>query len=276
MIEDTLIAGTRVAVGRIGRHVAVMRLANPPMGFMDDESERELEIALDAIDGEPELRVVIVTGGQDGVFVRHYDVGVLEQRARAMQARGLRFGIERLVPESRIHRCYRRIEASHRIFIAGINGAAMGGGFELALACDLRVALDGDYRIGLPETNIALLPGAGGTQRMTRLLGAGRALEAMLFGNTFTPREASDLGLVNRCVDRDLLGHCVALADALLRRHPAAIAHVKRLVRNPSGASYEQMLGEERTLFCDLMVSQRTLDDLTEFNRSGRPISDAP
>lgn len=276
MTEDTLLAGTRISVGRIGRQVAVMRLSNPPMGFMDDESERELEIALDAIDAQPELRVVLVTGGQDGVFVRHYDVGVLEERARAMQERGLRFGIERLVPESRIHRCYRRIEASDRIFIAGINGAAMGGGFELALACDLRVALDGDYRIGLPETNIALLPGAGGTQRMTRLLGAGRALEYMLFGQTFTPREALAVGLVNRCVERDLLEQCLALADALLRRHPSAVAHVKHLVRNPAGAAYDQMLGEERTLFCDLMVSPRTLNDLTEFNRSGRPISDAP
>lgn len=276
MTEDPLLAGTRVTLSRIGHHVAVMRLSNPPMGFMDDESERELEVALDAIDERSELRVVIVTGGQQDVFVRHYDVGVLEQRSRAMQARGLRFGIERLVPESRIHRCYRRIEASDRIFIAAINGAAMGGGFELALACDLRVAVDGDYRIGLPETNIALLPGAGGTQRMTRLVGAGRALEYMLFGRTFTPREALSAGLVNHCCEADPVGQGLSLADALLRRHPLAISHVKHLVRNPSGASYDQMLGEERTLFCDLMVSGRTLDDLAEFNRSGRPISDAP
>lgn len=276
MTEETILAGKRLSLGRIGRHVAVMRLSNPPMGFMDDESERELEVALDAIDVDAELRVVVVTGGQPGVFVRHYDVGVLETRARAMQERGLRFGVERLVPESRLHRCFRRIEADGRIFIAAINGAAMGGGFELALACDLRVAVEGDYRIGLPETNIALLPGAGGTQRMTRLVGAGRALEYMLFGRTFTPREALAVGLVNACCDGDPVAHAVALADQLLRRHPLALAHVKHLVRNPSGASSEQMLGEERTLFCDLMVSERTLADLTEFNRSGRPISDQP
>ena len=276
MTEETILAGKRLSLGRVGRHVAVMRLSNPPMGFMDDESERELEVALDAIDEDAELRVVVVTGGQSDVFVRHYDVGVLETRARAMQERGLRFGVERLVPESRIHRCFRRIEADGRIFIAAINGAAMGGGFELALACDLRVAVEGDYRIGLPETNIALLPGAGGTQRMTRLVGAGRALEYMLFGRTFTPREALAAGLVNACCDGDPVAHALGLADQLLRRHPLALAHVKHLVRNPSGAPCEQMLGEERTLFCDLMVSARTLKDLTEFNRSGRPISDQP
>lgn len=276
MMEETILAGKRLSLARIGRHIAVMRLSNPPQGFMDDESERELEVALDAIDEDAAVRVVIVTGGQPGVFVRHYDVGVLEQRSRAMAQRGLRFGVDRLVPESRLHRCYRRIESNERIFIAAINGAAMGGGFELALACDLRVAQDGDYRIGLPETNIALLPGAGGTQRMTRLIGAGRTLEYLLFGRTFVPRDAEAAGLVNECCAGDPVARAVELADALLRRHPLALGHVKRLVRNPDGETYEQMLGEERTLFCDLMVSQRTIDDLTEFNRSGRPISDAP
>lgn len=276
MTEEQILAGDRVTLHRRGAEVAVMRLSNPPHGFMDEASEHELEAALDAIDDLPELRVVIVTGGQPGVFVRHYDVGVLEQRGRAMAARGLRFGTDRPVPEGRVHRCYRRIENSDCIFIAAINGAAMGGGFELALACDLRIAQDGDYRIGLPETNIALLPGAGGTQRLTRLIGAGRTLEYLLFGRTFVPREAAALGLVNECCEGSLLDRCLALADGLVRRHPLAIAHVKRLVRNAAGDPYEKMLADERTLFCDLMVSERTIADTAAFNASGRPISDPP
>ena len=276
MNDSTLFAGARVAVHRSAQAVAVLRLSNPPQGFMDDESERELEAALDAVDAADDLRVVIDTGGQPGVFVRHYDVGVLEQRARAMAARGLRFSPDRPVPEARIHRCCRRIEASERIFIAAINGAAMGGGYELALACDLRIAQAGDYRIGLPETNIALLPGAGGTQRLTRLIGAGRTLEYLLLGRTFPPREAAALGLVNECCDGPLLDRCHEVAASLVRRHPLAVSHVKRLVRNPEGLDAQTMHAQERTLFCDLMVSQRTIDDMTAFNASGRPISDPP
>lgn len=177
MTAQSILDGSRLTLQHDGDGVAVLRLSNPPEGFMDDAMENELERALDTIDSTPELRVIVITGATPGVFVRHFDVGVLEQRARALAARGLRFDPARPVPEATIHRCLRRIETSDRIFIAAINGAAMGGGFELALACNLRLAEDGNYPLGLPETNIGLLPGAGGTQRMTRLVGPGRALE---------------------------------------------------------------------------------------------------
>ncbi len=165
--------GERVRLERDGQHIAVVTMVNDAGGCLDDASERELEAALDAIDADPGSArwSSPARGGQGVVFVRHYDVRTLEARARKMAARGLAFSLERPVPESGYLRCLRRIEESPRPFVAAIDGVAMGGGFELALACDLRLAQAGEYPIGLPEVNIGLLPGAGGTQRLTRLVG---------------------------------------------------------------------------------------------------------
>ena len=248
--------------------VALLRLQNPPQGFMDGATESELEGALDAIESRADLRVVVLTGAQDGVFIRHYDVGVLEERARRMQARGLTFSTERPVPESPIHRCLRRIEESPRIFIAALNGAAMGGGYELALACDLRIAQAGDYRIGLPESNIGLLPGAGGTQRLARLVGPAKALEYMLLGRTFAPHEAAAAGLVNECCAGPALERALEIARRLAAKQPRALTHIKRLVRRADPAG----LAEERTLFCDLMVDPRSIELMAQFNAGARRI----
>ncbi|HWS73795.1 MAG TPA: enoyl-CoA hydratase/isomerase family protein [Quisquiliibacterium sp.] len=276
MTQEIVYEGGRVTLQRRGDGIAVMRLSNPPQGFMDDASEAALEAALDAIDADGSLQVVVITGAQPGVFVRHFDVGVLEQRARALVARGKRFDVARPVPEAPIHRVTRRIEASDRIFIAAINGFAMGGGFELALGCDLRLAEDGDYRIGLPETNIGLLPGGGGTQRLTRLVGPGRALEWILLGRTFAPREAAELGLVNACHPGPVLEHGLQMAQALARKHPLALAHVKRLIRGGAGAVPDKCYADERTLFCDLFTTERTIGLMADFNASGRSIAETP
>jgi enoyl-CoA hydratase len=265
-----LYAGTQLKVDRHGSGVAVVRIGNPPGGFMDDGTERELVAVLDLLEGIDALRVVIFTGALPGVFVRHYDVRVLEQRARELAARGLVFTPERPVPPSTIHRCFDRIERSRLIFLAAINGVAMGGGFELALACDLRIAQEGDYPIGLPETGIGILPGAGGTQRLTRLVGAGRALEYILLGRTFGPRAAAAAGLVNESCGGDVLERCLAVAAELCAREPAALAHVKHLVRIASAErSPDAALALERTLFCDLMVKPGGIGAMAAFNASG-------
>lgn len=268
--------GDRITTERVSPGVLVARIANPPHGLMDDATEAALAALVDTVEADDALVAVVLTGGQPGVFIRHYDVGVLERRARAMAARGLRFDTARPVPQALLHRCQRRIEASPRIWIAALNGTAMGGGFELALACDLRVAQEGDHRIGLPESNIGLLPGAGGTQRLTRLVGEARALQWMLLGCTFAPREAEALGLVNLCSEKDALADALTMARSLAARNPRALAHIKRLVRLAPQQGDTQALADERTLFCDLMVDPRTLQALERMNRDGHPITDGP
>ncbi len=254
---------------------AVLRvqLFNPPMGCMDAQTEAELLALLDLIDATPAWYVVLLSGRDAGVFVRHYDVAVLEQRGRAMAARGLRFALERPVPEAPLHRALARIEASDRIFIAAINGTCMGGGYELALACDLRYAQAGRYGIGLPEVNIGLLPGAGGTQKLQRVMGAARALESLLLGRTFDPAEAAAQGLVHACCD-DVMAHALAVAAELAGKPQPALGHIKHLARRVGHSDAATGLAEERTLFCHTMVSDAALQRMAEMNAGRRDIID--
>ena len=253
--------------------VATARLFNPPLGTMDAATEDELTAALDIVEAAPHIRVLVFTGRDAGVFVRYYDVNVLEQRGRKLAQRGLSFSLDRPVPEAPYHRCLARMESSPCIFIAAINGTCMGGGYELALACDLRYAQQGDYRIGLPEINIGLLPGAGGTQKLCRLMGPARALEALLLGRTFSPAEAAQLGLVHEC-RADALMHALAVARELAGKVPAALRHIKHLVRCADSLDPAAALAAERTLFCDLLVNEQSLQRMAQMNAGERDIAD--
>jgi len=253
--------------------VATARLFNPPLGTMDAATEDELTAALDIVEAAPHIRVLVFTGRDAGVFVRHYDVNVLEQRGRKMAQRGLTFSLNRPVPEAPYHRCLARLERSPCIFIAALNGTCMGGGYELALACDLRYAQQGDYRIGLPEINIGLLPGAGGTQKLRRLMGPARALETLLLGRTFSPAEAAQQGLVHEC-RADALMHALAVARELAGKVPAALRHIKHLVRCADSLDPAAALAAERTLFCDLLVNEQSLQRMAQMNAGERDIAD--
>ncbi len=260
----------------LSREGAVVKAAisNPPNGYMDGETEAELGALLDEVEFDDAIRAVVFTGGQEDVFIRHYDVGVLEARSREMAARGLTFDTARPVPESPYLTCLRRIETLPKAFVAAINGTAMGGGFELALACDIRLAQNGEYDLGLPEINIGLLPGAGGTQRLARLIGEARALEMTLLGRTIRPVEAATLGIVSACVEGDVVEHAMEIAAELAAKPPRAFGHIKRLVRAASDRPLEAGLADERTLFCDLMVDDRSIELMAEMNAGRRDIRD--
>jgi enoyl-CoA hydratase len=257
---------------------AIVRLFNPKQGLMDEAMESELLQVLDLLhDGVcwPAGRVVILTGRDPGVFVRHYDVAVLHQRAQAMAARGKAFSIERPVPQGGVHRCIDRIEASSLIFIAAINGVAMGGGFELALACDLRVVQDSPYELGLPELNLGLLPGAGGTQALARLLGVSATLQLLLTARVLSPRELAELRLAGACV-ADALAQARAWAAQLQAVPARACAHIKRLVRSAGAWELEQGRAAERTLFCDCMVDPAALPLMADVAQGERTIAQPP
>ena len=248
--------------------VARLVFSNPPEGYMDDGTEAALAAALDRVEADDALRAAVLVSDDPGVFVRHFDVRTLEARARAMQARGLAFSPDRPVPDRGTPALLTRMEESPKPFLAAIEGACMGGGLEIALACDLRFAAAGDHPLGLPETRIGLLPGAGGTQRLPRLIGEAKALELILLGRTVGPEEAARLGMVTACVP-DARAAAMQAARALAELPPKALAHVKRLVRRREG------LATERTLFCDLMVSDEAIARMARMNAEGRDIRDA-
>ena len=118
--------GTRVSMS-LSNATAVVQFFNPPHGYMDEAMEAELAMVLDRLEHWPQGRVVILTGRDPGVFIRHYDVAILHKRAQFFQAKGKKFSMDRPVPNGGIHDCLERIDKSPLIFIAAINGVAMGG-----------------------------------------------------------------------------------------------------------------------------------------------------
>lgn len=234
--------------------IVIVRFNNPPQGCMNIGQVGELESLLDAVERDDSQRVLIFTGGIPGVFIRHYDVAELLQLAEKLRSRGMVFDAAQPVPERGLPTLIRRLEHLDKPVLAAINGHCMGGGFEFALGCDLRIAAAGDYAIGLPEVRLGILPGAGGTQRLTRLLGQAGALDFMLRGRTVPPVEAHACGLVHELVP-NALTRALALAEELLQKPPLALAYIKRLVRGV----YQNGFDAERTLFLDLAMRDEAI-----------------
>lgn len=260
----------------VEKHQAVWlaRFNNPPHGLMDQHTTTELAALLDAVESSDKVRAVVLTGAEPGVFIRHYDVAELAARGVAMAEKGLQFKLDRPVPEGPLHACLRRMESLEVPFIAAINGLALGGGLEVALACDIRLVESGNYELGLPEINIGLLPGAGGTQRLTRLLGEAKAMQFILTGSTMSPSRAVEVGLAAECVEGDVLDRALLLARGIASRSARATGHIKNLVRGASERSGEEGLAAERTLFCDLMVAPDSLAAMQEMLDRGSDIRD--
>ena len=261
--------GSRLSLTRQGT-TAVVRLFNPPHGCMDEAMESELMQALDTLEAWKDGRVVVITGAEPGMFVRHYDVAILQKRSQAMLERGKSFSMERPVPKSVIHHCIERIENSPLIFIAALNGTAMGGGFELALGCDIRLAQNGNHQLGLPELNLGLLPGAGGTQAMASLIGTGPALFNLLTAKVFSPQELLSGGLVSSCTD-DVMAEAMRLTGQIEAVPFRACANIKKLIRNAPRWSHDEGMAAERNLFCDCMVdpkAQPLMDDVVSGKRT--------
>jgi enoyl-CoA hydratase/carnithine racemase len=150
-------------------------------------------------------------------------------------------------------------ESMPKPVIAAISGTALAGAFEFALSCDLRIAEDGDYLIGFPEAELGLVPGAGGTQRLPRVIGTLAALMHILMGQPLNPREAERKGLVHETVSGKALDRAMEIARRLSSHPPEALAYIKRLVRNATEMPLAQGLALERNLFLRLCITESAL-----------------
>lgn len=249
----------------------LVRFDNPPMGYMDSGTVAELDALLDEVAATPAVRVLVFAGAVPGVFIRHYSVQELVGLGEGLKAKGTRFEESRPAPERGFPLVARRLEELPIPTIAAINGHAMGGGCEFALACDIRIAGRGPHSIGLPEVNIGLLPGGGGTQKLARLVGMPRALEMMLRGRTVDPEEAARIGLVHEVAD-DAVARALGLAEELAKKPPKAVAHIKRLVRGTMDPPSAADLGLERTLFLDLVTSDDAIRLMKKMTAPGGDI----
>jgi enoyl-CoA hydratase/carnithine racemase len=157
---------------------------------------------------------------------------------------------------------FRRMAAAEQVFIAHIAGHALGGGLEIALACDIRLASPGGYKLGTPEVTLGLLPGNGGTQRLTRLIGPARAMELLLTGRTFGPDEALQWGLVSALLEADAVNE---YAERLAAGPKLAIAAIKRCVHEGAQLPLDEGLALEAELMESLFRSQDATEGLTAF-----------
>jgi enoyl-CoA hydratase/carnithine racemase len=231
-------------------------LDNPPANSYDIEFMRELADAIAAAD-DSDGRVVVVRSANDRFFSAGADIKRFLANDADANMEMIRVAHEALASIAR----------SPKLFVAWIAGHALGGGLEIALACDLRYAAEREFRLGTPEITLGLLPGNGGTQRLPRIIGRGPALELLLTGRQIEPLDAVRLGIVSAMFETedDFRAHVERLAAG----PPLAIAAIKRLVH--ADTTLDEGLARERDEIEALFRSQDAREGLTAFSEKRRP-----
>src|SRR3982075_2991840 len=245
---------TRVADG-----IAVITLGSARRIYFDEEMGDALTEALDGFAGDAGVRVVVVTGGAPGYFIRHFSVAALIRLAESLRASGREWPKNATYNGGFFDKAMALCESMSKPVIAAISGTCLAGGFEFALSCDLRIVEDGDYLIGLPEANLGLLPGAGGTQRLPRTIGPAAALMHILMGQPLNPRDAERKGLVRETVSGKAIDRAMEIAKRFCSHTPESLGYIKRLVRSAIDTPLAEGLALERNLFMRLCVSDQAL-----------------
>jgi enoyl-CoA hydratase/carnithine racemase len=238
--------------------VGYITLDNPPANSYDIEFMRELSSAIGAANDDA-ARVVVLRSASEKFFSAGADV-------KRFLANDVDANMEMI---HLAHEALGSIARSPKLFVAWIAGHALGGGLEIALACDLRYAADGRYRLGTPEVTLGLLPGNGGTQRLPRLIGVGPALELLLTGRQVSPDEAQRLGLVSQLFasEEELRAYVAKLAEL----PPLALAEIKRAVFEGIDRPLAGGLELERELIGRLFRSKDAAEGLNAFVEKRAP-----
>jgi enoyl-CoA hydratase len=220
--------------------VAVLTVNRPAaLNALDLATLAAFETAFIAAEADPAVRVIVVTGAGEKAFVAGGDIRDLESR------HGLAHYLE--LGEA-LHRTFNRVERCDKPTIAAVNGYALGGGTELLLCTDIRLLAD-TARLGLPEINLGLFPGAGGSQRLIRQISPCRARELMFTGEQITAAEAVTLGLANRVVAKaELMAEALRLAERIAAKSPLVLKLLKRALRHGGEMPLPQALAHEQAM----------------------------
>ena len=256
-------------------------LSNPPTHTLTSSGVSEIHSFLDIVEKRDDLRVLAFTGEGKGVFIKHYEVGELANTAE----KNLESKEDQQDPKKlhAFHTMLLRLRDLDPIVIAGINGNTAGGGCEFSLGCDLRIMSEGNFLIGLPETSVGILPGGGGTQGLSRLIGSSRALDLILHAKLLSPKEAYNLGIINELVSEDSFNQeLIAYCEDLSNRAPIALQQVKKIIHQGLEMSLEESLLIEQKAFNvtmnskdaaramrSLLNSQENIEEVSEFKWEG-------
>ena len=251
-----------------GGGVALLTLTNPPANGYSYDMMRDLDEAILRARFDTDVHVIVLAGEGQKFFCAGADISMLDA----------------VTPEFKYSFCLHanetmlRLEHTPKLTIAALGGHCVGGGLEIALACDLRFARRGSGRCGLPEVKLGVLPGTGGTQRLGRALGKSKAIELMITGDLVDYDAAAEMGLVNRLYDADseeeFLELVLSFAAGLCPPHHASLAvgHIKRAVQTGTEIPLEAGLALERELQAKLFASNDAREGINAFVERRAPV----
>ncbi|WP_085521938.1 enoyl-CoA hydratase-related protein [Tuberibacillus sp. Marseille-P3662] len=246
----------------INNHVATITLNRPEvLNCFNFEMLEQLESTVQNIATDKDVSVVIITGAGEKAFSAGAD---LKER-KTLNEQQVRRNVKK------IGGVFEQIAELPQPTIAAVNGYAFGGGFELALACDFRFAVE-DAKMGLTETSMGIIPGAGGTQRLPRLIGEDKAMELVLTAKRLTSEEARDYGVLTSVTSREQLIHtCSQLAERMQQNAPVAVKQAKYAIRNGMNTDLHTGLNIESKAYDVTIPTQDRVEALTAFNDKRKP-----
>ncbi len=243
--------------------VGIITLNRPPVNAYNDQFMRELGSVVEAARADEEVKAVIVRSALDNFFSAGADIEFFRKSSLNAKATFI----------SLAHETLGKMERTPKVFIAALNGHTLGGGLEVALACDLRFAAQGKFKLGQPEVALALLPGNGGTQRLPRLIGKSRAMDLMITGRTLSPDEALQIGVVDRIFPKDeLFSKTMDYARNLATGATLAIGLIKRAVQEGSEVALENGLAYEREVLSRVFASEDAAEGVRAFLEKRPPM----
>jgi enoyl-CoA hydratase/carnithine racemase len=242
--------------------VGLITLDKPPANSYDKGFMEELSSAVDAAAGDDAVKAVIVRSASKKFFCAGADIKAFLANDTAGNMAMIELG----------HDVLARIATIPKVFIAQIEGHALGGGLEISLACDLRFGARGTYTLGVPEVTLGLLPGNGGTQRLPRLIGTSRALELMITGRRVSPGEAHALGILNRLfAAADTAAQARTFAERLAAGATAAIGEIKLATYEGVDAPLADGLARERAGIAKLFETADAREGIGAFAEKRKP-----
>ncbi len=242
--------------------IGIVTLNQPKtMNALNEELINELSVVMDEIRTDNQVQAVIITGG-DKVFAAGGDIKAMLQ-CGPWEAKNY---------VSPIHKAFNQIADLPKPTIAAITGFALGGGVELALTCDFRIAAE-NAKFGFPEINLGIFPGAGGSQRLPRLIGMAKAKELMFTGDTIDAAAALSIGLVNQVVIKEeVMEQALKLARKLAAKPPLAIKNLKESMHNVYNMDLNMGLNMELEKLCSLFVTEDQKEGMNAFLEKRKPV----